>query len=134
MHRGYALTTRPTTRPETRPPLSSGRTGECYARPFANSPTEPEKSIRASPGESGESVLSCPRCGAQLSTLADCVEIALRLADRATEARVALDRMRLALPSSVGACITETRLDAATLARRLLCHAGTCTPTTKSQP
>ena len=72
----------------------------------------------------------CPRCGAEVHPLGDCIALALRLGDRAAEARRALDNMRLALPSAIGTALTECRLDLPILARWLACHAGTCAPTT----
>ena len=47
----------PTPKPaQNNPPaLSSGRMGECYARPFAHPPAGSVETSRASPGESGES-------------------------------------------------------------------------------
>lgn len=72
-------------------------------------------------------LLTCQRCGQDLHPLADLSALARQLSARAAEARRSLDGMRLALPAIVPAALTEARLDAAILARRLDCHAGTCT-------
>jgi hypothetical protein len=48
------------------PALSSGRMGECYARPFAHPPAGSVNESRANPGESGESARRFPENGTVL--------------------------------------------------------------------
>ena len=70
--------------------------------------------------------LRCQRCGQPLYPLGSCATLAKQISLKADDGLRALDRMRLAIPSSIPAALQESRLDGAILARRLACHAGTC--------
>lgn len=71
-------------------------------------------------------LLPCQRCGQPVYPLGDLAALARQISNRAGEGLQALDRMRLAIPSTVGAALQEARLDGAILDRRISCHAGTC--------
>ena len=71
---------------------------------------------------------TCPRCGAELPSLA-AISLVLRDdAGRAAEAYQSLLTMRLAMPDAVPSTLRALASRWAVLAASLACHAGLCAP------